>query len=233
MKLSSADKETIRRLRSNGHTFSETQSVLGHRVAKSSLSYICRGVNLPSSYASKVRVLNTQSFRAARALAVQKNKDLLQNRSTRLALQANETLDGASAASLKLALALLYLGEGSKWRSYRGLSLGSADAVILSIYVRLLERCYGIAADGLRARVQHRMDQDSAQLVRYWSEVTGVPERQFYKSYADRRTAGKPTKRSDYRGVCVIICSGTEIQLELAALAEQLCARLDRSLESA
>ena len=115
---------------------------------------------------------------------------------------------------------MLYLGEGSKWKSHRGPQLGSSDPKIIRLYVSLLRDCYNISADQLKCRVQHRADQDPEELVKYWSCVSGVNPTRFYPSYADRRTIGHATLNKGYKGVCVITCAGTYIQLELAQIVD-------------
>ena len=71
----------------------------------------------------------------------------------------------------------------------------------------------------MRARVQHRADQNPNLLIEYWANVTGLPKQQFYRSYADKRTLGKPTTKAGYMGVCTISSAGTHIQLELQEIA--------------
>lgn len=114
-----------------------------------------------------------------------------------------------------VALAMLYLGEGAKWKSRRGLMLGSADPLIMKLYVRLIKDCFGIHEDKMRGRVQHRADQNPDELIDYWSKITGINPDNFYPSYVDKRTIGKPTLKTDYHGVCSVTCAGTNVQLEL------------------
>lgn len=110
---------------------------------------------------------------------------------------------------------MLYLGEGSKWKSHRGLALGSSDPQIIKLYIGLLNRCYGLKLEQMKIRVSYRADQNIDLLQNYWSKITKIPKRNFYKTIPDPRTIGKPTKNKQYKGVCVIYCSGTDIQLEL------------------
>ncbi|HJM04729.1 MAG TPA: hypothetical protein QF549_03840 [Candidatus Saccharimonadaceae bacterium] len=123
--------------------------------------------------------------------------------------------------ALKIQLAILYKGEGAKYGAYRGLSLGSSDASILRLYIALLMIAYGKQLALFKARIQHRSDQDPGVLKAYWSQQLGFSENQFYKSYSDKRTKGSPTKKIEYKGVCVISCSGADIQLELEAIVQK------------
>lgn len=191
-------------------------------MPKSSLSYICKGIQMPNDYEPRLRKMALQHLKVIRPKAVARNKQIQQDRLDGIKARIMPLFGQLNDESLKIALAMLYLGEGSKWQSYRGLSLGNSDPEVITLYINLLKHCYGIPQEKMRARLQLREDQDVAELEAYWSAVTGLPTSQFYKTYKDRRTAGKPTKRCDYRGVCVIICSSTTIQLELAMLAKQL-----------
>jgi hypothetical protein len=156
-----------------------------------------------------------------RELAKKKNKQIFEDKLAEMRVNSRyvtELIDNNEVA--KIALAMLYLGEGAKWRSRRGPQLGSSDPRIITIYVHLLEKCYGIKKEMIRCMVQHRADQNGEELLRYWAKVIGIPATQFYPSYFDKRSVGKPTKRSDYKGVCAISCPGTHIQLELDIIAD-------------
>ncbi len=115
---------------------------------------------------------------------------------------------------------MLHLGEGAKWKSHRGLMLGSSDPDIIRLYIKLLKICYGKKNTDMRCRISYRADQDINELETYWSKITNISRSNFYKTRPDPRTVGKPTKNKDYKGVCVITSSGTDIQLELESIAK-------------
>jgi len=96
---------------------------------------------------------------------------------------------------------MLYLGEGAKWKGRRGLMLGSADPKIVLTYTQLLALCYGISRDELRCRLQYRADQDGEALLDFWSRTLNIPKEQFYKPYVDKRTVGRTTLKSEYKGL--------------------------------
>ncbi len=117
---------------------------------------------------------------------------------------------------------MLYWGEGSKWQSYRGLSMGSSDIVMIQTYIGLLERCYGLRRADMKCRLILRADQNARALEDAWGEALGIINSNFYKTYVDKRTIGKTTAKIDYKGVCVVSCAGADIQLELAALWSEI-----------
>lgn len=139
-------------------------------------------------------------------------------------LNANKylfSLLSEDVAARKIALAMLYLGEGSK--TERGsLMFGNSSPVIIRLFLKLLRDCFDINEQKLHVTVQCRADQDVRQLQAYWMEVTGVSSKNFYKPQIDSRTMGKPTKKSDYKGVCRIDYFSSDVDFELKLLGEHI-----------
>ena len=206
----------VRSLRAKGKTYSEISREIKIKIPKSTLSNWCEKVSLPIWYAEKIQTINKKNFSKALKIAWAVNK-LKRERFLRslLADKGQIVRNLKNKAFLKSLLAVLYLGEGTKWKSHAGLVLGSSDPTIIILYIRLLHICYGINLEQLRCRVSYRADQNIHALQKYWSRITSIPLKNFYKTIPDPRTVGKPTKRKDYMGVCVISCAGTHIQLEL------------------
>src|SRR3989344_735649 len=140
--------------------------------------------------------------------------------------EAAQVLRKLDSENLKIVLAMLYLGEGAKWKSHSGLMLGSSDSQIILLYISLLKKCYKIKLSQLKCRISYRADQKINELEKYWSRITGISTKNFYKTKPDPRTVGKETKKTDYKGVCVISCAGSHIQLELEEITNLLLEKL-------
>ncbi|KKW42667.1 MAG: hypothetical protein UY92_C0004G0003 [Candidatus Magasanikbacteria bacterium GW2011_GWA2_56_11] len=210
-------------LRSEGKTFTEITQKLGVSLPRSTLSYWCSGVCLSSRGEERIGQLIRKQLKKARIRSVEVRRQ--RQRETVAMLFTNNLHLGKILADrdvAKIALAMLYLGEGSKWRSHRGLMLGSSDPNIITLYIALLKHCYGIPRRALRARVSYRADQDIRALERFWSKVTGIASANFYKTKPDPRTRATTTALKDYKGVCAVSCAGTKIQLELEQIAQVL-----------
>lgn len=213
-------RKKIRDLRKSGLTYSEINSALELTIPKGSMSYICKDIELTNDQKQRILELNRKQLIILRKKAVIRNKEIFDkkvanyrenNVHLKILMENRETRT--------IALAMLYLGEGAKWKGRRGPMLGSTDPQIITIYINLLISCYGISREVMRCRIQHRADQNAEELKQYWAEVTGIKKSSFYPSYVDRRTIGKVTKKLDYKGVCSVICPGTYIQLELEQIA--------------
>jgi hypothetical protein len=209
----------IRTLRSQGLTYSEINEKLNTNIPKSSLSYICKGIVLNEDQAVRINSLMREMLVANQQKAVTANRVIQETLMRNIKTRAKE-FSNLSDREAKLALALLYLGEGSKYSSFKGLALGSSDPKIILIYMGLLKRCYGINAGEFKCRVLYRADQDLNSLEKFWSNLTSIPGSNFYKTKPDQRSVGKPTTKKDYKGVCVLYRKGTQIQLELQFIAD-------------
>jgi len=209
-------KKQVRDLRVKGRTYSEIKTSLKIKIPKSTLSNWCNGIILPKWYQGKINALNLMNSEKARKIALLTNKikreiliKQLRNSNKYLSQKIKDK------DVLKIILAILYLAEGAKWKSHRGLMLGNTDPTIIKLYIRLLRKCYNIKSENLKCRISYRADQDIVSLQKYWSRLTSIPLKNFYKTKSDPRTIGKPTKKKNYKGVCVLTCKGTNIQLEL------------------
>lgn len=189
-------------------------------IPKGSLSYICKGIILTPKQRQRINDALRSQMPEKQRKAVAANRRILAAKINGYAV-ANSSLSQfmASREARLVALSMLYLGEGSKWRSGGGPQLGSTNPLIIMLYLDLIRECYGISGNMLRGRVQHRADQDSEKLLTYWSHITGIPKTRFYPCYVDKRTLGKPTLKKDYKGVCTISSAGTHMQLELEQIS--------------
>ena len=120
----------------------------------------------------------------------------------------------------KIACGLIYMCEGGKYPSSRQFSFGNSDPEMIKSFLKLLRRWFNIDESKFRCRVMHRYDQNGEDLNDFWSKLTKIPRVQFYRSYADKRTINKPTKKEGYKGVCAVMYFDTNLQFELQAIGE-------------
>lgn len=207
-------------LRKKGYTYSEICRDLGYQVPKGTMSYWCKNIELTPLQKKRRRKENLKHLDRVRGKALETNR-LKQETFLRSLRDRNHYLNEiVDIDTQKIALAMLYLGEGYKWKSHRGLQLGCSDPLLISLYLKLLNCCYGIRPDSLKCRISYRADQDISKLQKHWSSLTGIPLTNFYKTKPDPRTLGSKTQKRGYNGVCVVSGGGTEIQQELQIIAE-------------
>lgn len=208
-------RKKIIKLREKGKTYSEIQNNLKITIPKSTLSYWCKNAKLPKEYYKRIQKIILNNAQKGRAVALIVNQ-VKRKKHLRSLLEHNKHLAAIfkNKDTAKIALVMLYLGEGSK--TQRGsLKFGNSDPFIISLFLHLLRYCYNIDESKFRCTLQCRADQNIKKLEKLWFRVTKIPLSQFYKARVDPRTIGKPSKKLDYKGVCCIDYFSADIFIEL------------------
>lgn len=214
-------KEKSINLRKQGKTYLEIQKILKIRIPKSTLSDWCCDVPLPLEYQKKIQDYNKLNLNKARKIALAvtrvKREKYLQSIIDRNQYLATIFKNKDVA---KIALVMLFLGEGGKNPKRASLLFGNSDPFIINLFLYLLRGCYEIDESKFRCTLQCRADQDIKKLEKFWSQITKIPLSQFYKARIDQRTINKPTKKLNYKGVCRLDYFSADIFLELLRIPE-------------
>lgn len=141
------------------------------------------------------------------------------------ALKTLEIIDTANKGTLELALAILYMGEGTKKKVET--AMGSSDPLILKFFLALLKTLYGFDPKRAKCQLNLRADQSPEKMKRFWSKELGIPINNFGYVNLDKRTAGSKTYPY-YKGVCYVICGNVAIQRKLTYLSEAFCKEIIR-----
>lgn len=213
-------RNEARRLRALGKTYKEISQALGADIPKATFSYWCRGLSLSIQAEERLyeKFLDGLAYSRERALLSRKRKREGRKAKLSIELQAVvEKMDDVAVA--KIALAMLYLGEGAKNR--RGtVCFGNSNPTTIRLFVRLIRQCYLVDETKFRCTVQCRADQPIEQLESFWSTTTDIPRTRFYAARIDPRTLGKPTLKAEYKGVCRLDYFSASVFNELMLLAE-------------
>lgn len=210
-------KEKARFLRKQGFSIGKIENDLG--IPRSTLSGWLRDIELTKKQKGKLLQNQKDALVEARKKAVlwhnaQKNKRLREAEDA--AKKTLENIDIANHAFLDLALAFLYLGEGSK--RHAETALGSSNPDILKFFLVGLKNIYDVDASKIKCELYLRADQDPDKIRRYWSRTLDIPLDNFKQINIDKRTAGIATY-SYYKGVCNLRCGKVAIQRKLVSLA--------------
>ena len=137
------------KLRRSGRSIREIETLIG--VSRSTLSAWFKDIQLTKSQIKKLRLNWAIGLVKARQKAIiyHKEKKLL-----RLKVAKSEAELSVSALNLqdihvlKLALAMLFAGEGFKAADET--SLGNSDVMIVKSFIKMLDSIYGLNKDKLR-----------------------------------------------------------------------------------
>ena len=197
-----AIRKKVRELRLKGKTYAEINRELNLSVPKSTFSYWFRDLLLPPSAVERIASVSSANLKRGRKIM---SANRVKAREMRIkTLHTNNRplyrLFTKNTHAQKIALAILYLAEGSK-TNRSSIMFGNSNPPTVKLFVSLLRSCFKIEESKFRATVQCRADQDAGELQRFWSRITAIPARQFYKAHIDKRSVGKPTKKANYKGV--------------------------------
>lgn len=222
-KLTDLDKKRALCLRKKGMSLNQVHIKTG--IAKSTLSTWFKSVKLSELQKNTLKLRQMNSLHNARKKAVlwhQNQKRIRKQSSKHIA--HGHIKNGAlfSKDVQRLALALLYHGEGSKGDTT---SLGSSDKNILKFFIQSIEDIFQFNRIKMRFYIHARLDQDADSLINYWSKELSISRNQFKKPIYDKRTMNKPTYNG-YHGVCVAYVGRVDIQRELLYLSELYCQKI-------
>jgi len=214
-------REKAIKLRREGKSYSDISSILG--ASKSTLSYWLSSIELTSGQKEKISQNINRKLKLTRKKASEmyekRRKEYfnnIQNRNKRFIKVLDRDINAG-----KLVLSALHLGEGSKNR--RGsMQMGNSDPGIIRLFLRLMRSCYKIDESKFRCTVLCRADQDIKKLENFWARTTGISRKQFYKARVDARTVGKPSRKLDYKGVCVINYLSASVYYDLLTLGRMM-----------
>ena len=217
-------KPTATRYRRRGYSIRKIEQLLG--IPRSTLSGWFRNIVLSKRQQRKLLKKWEDGLKRARAKAGERNHAKKEKRIREGEAQAFTTLqqiDTLKKEHAELALALLYLGEGSKKNTET--ALGSSDPLILKFFVAILRHIYQVNIEKMRCELYIRADQHPDEIKHFWAEELELPLENFRQVNIDKRTAGSKTYPT-YKGVCNIRCGNVAIQRKLLPLAKLFCKRI-------
>lgn len=132
-----------------------------------------------------------------------------------------------SPAVEELALAMLYVGEGSKKRGT--LRLANMDPRVIRYFLRAIRRLYPIdeARLSLRLHLAAAARPGETEHIEWWCQQLGCRSAQFRQTQFDLRRKDSPIT-ADYHGVCIVTYNDTYLLERLQAVAAAHLANRDK-----
>lgn len=221
-------KEEAVKMRLAGNSIIDVEIKLG--IPRSTLSGWFKNVKIQDKHKKVLERRWKEALIKARKKAVKwhnKQKALRMITAEKEAGGVIKNINFSNVETMELALSMLYLGEGFKNKS--GTGIGNSDPMILSFFIKTLEKLYGIEPKDITCNLHLRADQDPLKLNLYWSRKLDIPIENFRKASLDKRTIGSKTYDS-YNGVCVVKCGNVAIQRKLVYLSRIYCEKIIMSL---
>ena len=192
------EKKYAIRLRHEGRTMNEIVARVG--VAKSSVSLWVRNLHLSPKARDRIASLQTAGQRASQlALFERTRKKLL------IAKEEAEKIMSRVVVTQDIALlvcALLYWCEGAKDKNDTTFTFSNSDAQLVRGFMKLMRSALVLEERKFRVRMHLHEYHNEVSQKKFWSEVTGISEELFAKTYWKPHTA--KTIKEKYPG-CVHI----------------------------
>ena len=188
-------KAEAEKLRRKGLSIRTIENRLG--IPRSTLSGWFKEIKLSKTNQERLNKKWLNSLVKARKKAVSWHNNQKQERLRYAEDEARHVLEALTinnSATLELALAILYFGEGSKKNCET--AIGSSDPLMLKFFVTLLKNNYHVDIKKIRCELGLRADQDPEKMKRFWARELRLPLSNFKQVNFDKRTQGSKTYSS-------------------------------------
>ncbi len=176
-------KGLVVELRKSGKTYGEIRKAINQPIPKSTLSDWCHHLYLKTTerkiLEESVKENSKKGMEVARMVNKKRREKYLESINFRNK-HLSQILENTNVA--KVVLSTLYLAEGAKSLTRGSLYFGNSDPFIINMFLSLLRKCYKIDESKFRCTVQCRSDQNIDYLEKFWSAVTNISLKNFYKT---------------------------------------------------
>lgn len=194
-------KEAIR-LRKLGKSYKEIRQKIN--VAKATLSLWLRDVELTEE--QKIRLFITLKQKNAFRMAREKRK-IKKEQQTKIIKLASEEVNQLINNPIFLAGLMLYRAEGDKSDVSEAVKITNSDPKMIKLIMRWFREICNVPEKKFRIYLHIHALHCRPDIEKYWSQITGVPLSQFYKTQV-KPTTLKHRRNPLYDGTCaVVICN--------------------------
>lgn len=176
--------ERARFLRSRGFSYNYIRDEL--KTSKGNISLWCRDIKLSSKYQ---RLLESRRKKnVQRGTSVNRTKRLKEVEEIRAL--AKREIRKLNYEGLRIAGTMLYWAEGTKTSST---AISNSDSKLIELMVYWLKAVFDIPPSHLKAHLHIHYGNDERKIKKFWSGLTGIPLKNFGKSFIKPKGTGHRT----------------------------------------
>ncbi len=127
--------------------------------------------------------------------------------------EAKHDIKKVSPDALKIIGAMLYWAEGGKTK--RMVRFANSDPQMVKVIMHFFRFTCGVKEEKFRAHIHTYSHLNSGKAEKYWSDITGIPRQQFYKTYVKPSIASKGKRDSLPYGTLDIYVCDTKLFLAI------------------
>lgn len=206
-------------LRSKGYSLNEIVEKVG--VVKSSVSVWVR--NIPLSDKAKRRLLT--KIKLGQLISAENKRQRTQKIIDNYRRQAIREVARKNPDKIykKIMCSLLYWCEGLK-DYYKGVYFANSDFRLVKTFLQLFRESFDLDEKRFRACIHLHQYHNPQKQLKFWADITKIPQNQFIKPYLKLNTAKRI--REGYQGCIGIKYSDNNIARQLLTTAEALVKKL-------
>lgn len=174
------NKETAINLRKQGKSYNEIVNITG--IPKSTLSVWLRNIEIPANIKEKFwnrirekQALSIIAFNKKQAEKARKNAEYIKN-------SAIKDINIFSRNELFLMGISLYWAEGYKKNRWT-LSFSNSDPLMVKLIMKFFRNICNVPEDKFGVGIQIHPNVTSKEAIKYWSQVSAIPQNKFQKCY--------------------------------------------------
>lgn len=211
------EKEKARILRKKGYSINQIVEKAG--LTKSSVSLWVRDIVLTKTQKKKLSergrsIESVEKRRTSRLFNENKKRQVIIN-------EAKKDFNSISLEQLKLIGIILYLGEGAK--TNRGMAaVANSDPTVIKIMTRFFREVCKVPENKLRGHIHTFTHANIKNTERYWSRITGIPRKQFYKTYIKPSSASLQKRKTLPFGTFDLSVNDTKLFLTIMGWIEKI-----------
>lgn len=188
-------------LRKQGKSSKEIRSQI--KVSKSTLSLWLRDVTLTQEqidtlYALKMQNVYKQAKRKQQARI---------DRTNQIFLEAKNEIHEQSKNPFFLCGLMLYWAEGDKTENH-GVKFSNSDPIMINLMIKWFQIICKVPKEKFRICLHIHELHNKEEIEYYWSTITGIPLKQFYKTQIKPTSIGH-RKKMLYNGTCAVVVTDT------------------------
>jgi len=212
-----AEKERARTLRKEGKSINQIIQETG--FSKGSVSLWIRDIILTPKQKNRI----SERGRSVESIEKRRINRLVNAQMKRQAVmdKAKEDFTNISLEQLKLIGIILYLGEGAK--THHGMArLSNSDPMVIKMMTRFFREVCNVPDNKFRASIHTFQHANIEKTEKYWSKISGIPRRQFFKTYIKPSAASLHKRNTLPFGTFDIYVCDTKLFLTIMGWIEKI-----------
>lgn len=206
------ERAAARRLRGQGWSVREIAREI--KCAKSSISGWVRDISLTTRQIERLKS-NQDKGRAKAANHPNSPKQVWGRiRGNIIESAAKEIPKEYSSGALKAVGSALYWAEGCK-SSHNMVNFSNSDPGMIILIMRFFRGICNVPEEKFRGAVNIHPHLDREKAVKFWSDVSGIPAKQFHKTQVSISKAGKHKRDTLPLGTFRIVISDARLQSKI------------------